>query len=225
MRGVLCVVVMCCGVVRGQEGALVIEQSDIPNLSEVKERIMHYHDSGEWEAQIEEVVQRARRFLDGAIQGVHKPAVVLDIDETAISRYEAFKGIDFAYLPRFNEEFFVREEGSAVRPVLEFYRYAKERGCAIFFLTGRSQQFVSVTEALLKKVGYTTWTELVLRPAHASPLFKAQARRQIVARGYTILVNMGDQLTDLEGGAAEGVFKIPNPMYLVEINGREVSAR
>lgn len=45
--------------------------------------------------------------------------------------------------------------------------------------------------------------------------FKAAERRKLVEQGYTIIVNMGDQMSDLEGGFAERTYKLPNPFYFV----------
>ena len=36
-------------------------------------------------------------------------------------------------------------------------------------------------------------------------------------RGYDILVNVGDQRSDLTGGYARRGFKLPNPMYLIPV--------
>ena len=33
--------------------------------------------------------------------------------------------------------------------------------------------------------------------------------------GFTILVNVGDQDSDLAGGHARKAFKLPNPMYFI----------
>ena len=43
--------------------------------------------------------------------------------------------------------------------------------------------------------------------------FKAPERRKIAEQGYSILLSMGDQASDLEGGFAERTFKLPNPVY------------
>jgi acid phosphatase len=43
--------------------------------------------------------------------------------------------------------------------------------------------------------------------------FKAPERRRIAEQGYTILLSMGDQQSDLAGGYAERTFKLPNPVY------------
>ena len=39
---------------------------------------------------------------------------------------------------------------------------------------------------------------------------------RLEAEGYTIIGNIGDQLSDLEGGHAERTFKLPNPFYLTK---------
>jgi acid phosphatase len=43
--------------------------------------------------------------------------------------------------------------------------------------------------------------------------FKAPERRKIKERGYTIVLSLGDQESDLKGGYAERTFKLPNPVY------------
>lgn len=46
-------------------------------------------------------------------------------------------------------------------------------------------------------------------------VFKPGKRQAIVNNGYTIVVNIGDQASDLAGCCAERGFKLPNPFYLV----------
>jgi hypothetical protein len=45
---------------------------------------------------------------------------------------------------------------------------------------------------------------------------KAPARAVIERQGFTIIANIGDQQSDLEGGYAEMTFKVPNPFYFIE---------
>ena len=47
------------------------------------------------------------------------------------------------------------------------------------------------------------------------PIFKAPERRKLAEQGYTIILNMGDQESDLRGGYAEKTFKLPNPVYFL----------
>jgi hypothetical protein len=58
---------------------------------------------------------------------------------------------------------------------------------------------------------------LILLPegAHFASVvdFKAPERRKITEQGYTIVLSLGDQESDLKGGYAERTFKLPNPVY------------
>ena len=88
----------------------------------------------------------------------------------------------------------------------------------MFFITGRPPELREATERNLRAQGYE-WDGVVLYPpgAHfASAVeFKASERRRIAERGYTILLSLGDQESDLAGGYAERTFKLPNPVYLL----------
>jgi hypothetical protein len=45
--------------------------------------------------------------------------------------------------------------------------------------------------------------------------FKSGARKEIEEKGHTIIVNVGDQYSDLAGGYSERVFKLPDPFYYI----------
>ena len=62
------------------------------------------------------------------------------------------------------------------------------------------------------------WEQVILRPqgSFASAAdFKAPERKKIADRGYTIVLSLGDQQSDLSGGFAERTFKLPNPVYFL----------
>jgi hypothetical protein len=44
-------------------------------------------------------------------------------------------------------------------------------------------------------------------------VFKPEARQKIESKGCRIVLNIGDQASDLAGCCAEWVFKLPNPFY------------
>jgi acid phosphatase len=46
-------------------------------------------------------------------------------------------------------------------------------------------------------------------------LDSAPQRRQIEQQGYTIIANIGDQPSDLDGGFSEQTYLLPNPFYRV----------
>jgi acid phosphatase len=102
---------------------------------------------------------------------------------------------------------------------MDVYNAAKDRGAAIFFITGRNETQREATEQNLAAVGYTGYTRLIMEPAGAHYVsaadFKAPQRQAIEQEGYTIVANMGDQPSDLEGGFAERTFLLPNPFYRI----------
>ena len=109
-------------------------------------------------------------------------------------------------------------QSRALAPTVALVRRARELGVAVFFVTGRPPELREATERNLREQGYE-WDGVVLQPAGASFAsavdFKAPERKRIAERGYTILLSMGDQQSDLDGGYAERTFKLPNPVYFL----------
>ena len=89
---------------------------------------------------------------------------------------------------------------------------------AVFFLTGRPERFREATESNLRSAGYE-WTGVLLKPdamrTTSAVEQKAAERKKLLEQGYRIAVNMGDQMSDLDGGFAERTYKLPNPFYFV----------
>ena len=187
--------------------------ADEPKAPAPPAEIIAYHDSGEWQADTTRQVRRARRVLTRHLDD-RRPAIVLDIDDTSLSNYDCLKAVDFdraaadcADLP-------------AIPQTLRLYRYARAHDVRVFFITGRRERAREDTVDNLKAEGYTRWKGLRMRPddqpASRRDGWKARTRRAIERRGYRIVVNLGDQRSDLDGGHALRRFKLPNPMYVIE---------
>ena len=108
-------------------------------------------------------------------------------------------------------------EATVIAPTRDVFNTAKDRGAAIFFITGRSESLRAVTERNLADVGYTGYTRLIMEPPAAHYVsavdYKAPQRQAIEQEGYTIIANIGDQPSDLDGGFSERTFLLPNPFY------------
>ena len=143
-----------------------------------------------------------------------KPAIVLDIDETSLSNYDPLAAAGFNSVGLVVPA--ALGTSPALGPVLDFYRYARSRGVAAFFVTGRPDLAQIPTEANLKTAGYTQWDGLQFKPSglHTEE-YKAGARAAIEKKGYDIVANVGDQESDLDGGHADRAFKVPNPFYFI----------
>ena len=195
---------------------------EIPNLGVVKEQIKAYHDSGLYDKEIKAVTDSAKQYLEENLaryQG-QKAAIVFDIDETTLSNWPIILAQDFAFVYNERQAWVAKAEAPAIQGSLELYRLARDKGLAIIFLTGRGDSERTLTALNLKRAGYTTFTELIMMsPEQEKKLevgeFKRLERKRLTAQGYRILINIGDQASDLAGGYAEATFKLPNPMYYV----------
>lgn len=193
-------------------------------------RLMRYHDSGEYDREIREVANSAHDYLESRFpNGVPKDvkiAAVFDIDETSLSNWDVMAFCGFcayaAQLQLYKDGLYSMDHDPAIPPVLELYNFAKEKRIAVFFVTGRPESQRAMTETNLREVGYSGWAHLYMQPdipqSQPKPparIFKPKNRQEIEAMGYQIVLNIGDQASDLAGCCALRVFKLPNPFYLL----------
>ena len=192
----------------------------IPNIYAIKNQIKEYVSSGRYNEECQIVASQAQAFLAENLprwKG-HKMAMVLDIDETSLSNYSHIKEHDFGYIPVAWEKWILEAKAPAIQPTLELFRYARQNGLHVFFITGRTESERQSTVKNLQEAGYGDHQGLVLKAENSkqtSQAYKQSERRKLEDSGYHIVVNVGDQMSDLEGGYSEAVFKLPNPMYWV----------
>jgi acid phosphatase len=200
------------------------------NLGQLKQQIYFYACSGAYDEELTKVLSGAQIYLEKRVGEVSKPALVLDIDETSLSNLPQELANDFGYIqdvacdrlpkgPCGFDNWVMSGNAKAIPGTLALFKAAKAHNVAVFFITGRheGEQLRAVTVKNLKDAGYAGWDGLVLRPPSADNLsiagYKSGERGKIAALGYTIIVNVGDQRSDLEGGYAERAYKLPNPFY------------
>lgn len=193
------------------------------NLEEAKKLAIRYHDSGQYEKDLQQVASDAINYLNTRVgQPVtpgKQPAIVLDIDETSLSNYADMRTLNFGGTDAEILAYENRGTDPAIQPILQVYQFAQAHRMAVFFLTGRAESQRQATTDNLKQAGYTQWARLILRNKHyataPAAIYKTAMRKQITEAGYNILINIGDQESDLKGGYAEKTFKLPNPYYFI----------
>jgi acid phosphatase len=200
----------------------------VPSLVEAKRQVSAYVESGRYEADVAAVAEQAAAFLEARAQRGGKLAIVVDIDETALSNLPSLRVNDYGFIvagpcdlqrgPCGLAAWIMMARAEPIKPVLALVRRARERGVAVFFLTGRPERMRAATESNLQAAGYE-WTGLLLKPddltTRSAVDFKAPERKKLQDQGYTVVVNIGDQMSDLDGGFAERTYKLPNPFYFV----------
>jgi predicted secreted acid phosphatase len=197
-----------------------------PNLYTLKQQVSAYVASGEYGKDVAMVAAEANRYLTKRIpKGISrydkaskKLAVVFDIDETTLSNLRHIQANDYGYIAKIWDTWVAEGQCTAVYPVQAVYQTAVNGKVDVFFITGRKPADAPSTERNLKQVGYDTWTRIIYKPAdfsESTKAFKIEARRRLAAEGYLIILNIGDQDSDLLGGYAERIFKLPNPFYIV----------
>jgi predicted secreted acid phosphatase len=200
------------------------------NVGDAKTAAVAYHDSGAYGHDLAIVASEAGHWLARRAPAVARPALVLDIDETALSNWEVIKLDDFG---RPIEGPCAPESGApcgwaawdqlgrdpAIAPTLQVFQLARTLKVAVFFITGRPESQRDATERNLVAAGYSGYQKLYMVPegAHFASAadFKTPIRAEIEQAGYTTVANMGDQPSDLRGGHAEKRFLLPDPFYRV----------
>ena len=189
-----------------------------------------------------EKVAKADRAAAAKHGGSHraKPAIVVDADDTMLWTYDMEDaGMKFVFDPALQDVYVQHQRFPATPGMVRFVNTARALGITVFGLTGRNDGQKTATIANLTKVGYrpftadrffTKWasgtTPTTVDPSRTwfagTPCadgscttveYKANTRRHIEALGYDIVLNVGDQWSDLQGGFADRTLKLPNPTY------------
>jgi hypothetical protein len=199
------------------------------NLGDLKADARGYYDSGAYLTDLQQAAWPAIPWINEEAPRVTKPAVVFDIDETSLSNYKALDANDFGRIisgpcdlpqgPCGLQNWDFLAESTVIPPTMDVFNAAKQRGAAVFFITGRPESQRAATERNLAGTGYTGYARLIMEPTGAHYVsaadYKAPQRQAIEGEGYTIVANLGDQPSDLDGGFAERTFLLPNPFYRI----------
>jgi len=199
----------------------------IANLDILKAQLRQYHECactcGCYAKDLDRQADRAIGFL--RIRAANrrpkeKLAMVLDIDETTLSNYQQLLKADFGYNKDAFTAWVLSAQALAIPGTLRLYQEAQRLGVNVFFLTGRAEEQRAATEQNLRSQGFENWQQLIMRPptqaSATATAYKSAARADIQAQGYRMVLNVGDQWSDLKGQPeAEFSVKYPDPYYFI----------
>ncbi|QAY60567.1 hypothetical protein ET475_11580 [Microbacterium protaetiae] len=182
------------------------------------------------------IVSQLEKKLPGWLRDAkrhHKtPAIVLDTDDTMLFTYDMEVGdMHFVYDPARQNEWVQQELFDTATPgMTSLVKKAQKLGFAIIGITGRSADQKAASIDNVNSVGYSGFTSENYYTKWASGQqpsyitcatsscttveFKAGTRRHLEKDlGYDVVLNVGDQWSDLQGGYADHIQKLPNPTY------------
>ena len=127
------------------------------NIGDLKTEATQYYDSGSYLIDLQLAAWPAIPWINEEAARVDRPAVVFDIDETALPNWEAIKANDFGRViggpcnalpqgPCGWQAWDLTAQSTVIRPTMDVYNTAKGRGAAIFFITGRPESQREATE-------------------------------------------------------------------------------
>jgi acid phosphatase len=199
----------------------------IENIDDLKKELKAYHactcKCGCYTHDLDVQADKAVAFLRRRAAHVRpneKLAMVFDIDETSLSNWTVLVQEDFTYDKKASEAWEETGQAPVIPGSLRVEQEAERLGVAVFFITGRPEREREATEQNLKAQGFGGWQQLSLRSAameaKMAEEYKSSVRGEIAAQGYKIVLNVGDQWSDLKGKPeAEYSVKYPNPFYLI----------
>jgi predicted secreted acid phosphatase len=226
LRTTALLLVMCCCQAGAQESILTVPREPV-NLAEIKQKLIAYHDCPEADCyvpQLERQITLATKLLKESEEKAKpgdKLAIVLDIDETSLSNWDVEMHDDFGYIAADSNWYVGLRACPAIAATLRLYQQAEKDKVAVFFITGRPTSQLDATAKNLVAVGFDKWDGLSLRPDHPKDelvaVYKSGERAKILNNGYRIVLNVGDQMSDLENAPmAEHSVKLPNPFYFLK---------
>ena len=195
-------------------------RSEPENLDLRKAEIREYQATA-YLPQIAAVAERAETWLERRVREARpgeRLTAVFDLDDTLLSCAPYFNELNFGYTEASWRAWIERGDAPALAPVRELYRTARRLGVDVIVLSARDELQRTATERNLRLAECSGYAALLLEPPGwkgTTAEFKTAERRRLAAEGRTIILNIGDQESDLAGGFAERTFKLPDPFYLI----------
>jgi len=149
------------------------------------------------------------------------PAVILDVDRTVLDN-SPFQGQlvkeSRAFTRDLWEKWVYMAKAPPVPGALEFMKYAESMKVEIFYVTNRTVNLEQATRNNLEKIGFPTKREpdTVLMRKEKGWGSDKSSRRRHVAKGYRILLLLGDDFNDFLSGVRGRGVTLEDRMRLVE---------
>lgn len=176
---------------------------------------LEFAHTAQYKKEFDDAIKNAQQALNRH-RGEKNLAIVSDIDETLLDNIPFFESHEEFHWKDFFS--WVDESKAPSLPkTAQLLAKARKDGIAIFLVTGRMEKLRKGTIDNLVRNGIA-YDGLYMRPdddKREAAEYKAGMRKQIEDMGYKVVLNIGDQYSDLAGGFAEDCEKLPNKLYFI----------
>jgi predicted secreted acid phosphatase len=161
---------------------------------------------------------KATKLLDAQLKKhPKKPTVVLDIDETTLSNWACLDAVDFDLSGL--ATCVLQGTSKAIPAAKAFIKHARSEKVAIAFITGAPAQLCPARKKNLIAQGIPSAFTITCKPASYTTdsivPYKSGVRKALVKKGATIVLDVGDQRSDLAGDTAKAFVLLANPIYAI----------
>lgn len=190
------------------------------NLTEAKKAITDYYDSGCFDLEIDEVIDKAiEYFKNFDISNINNPTVIFDIDDSVLSTYPHQKETKFGYIQDIFHKWVLQGDAPMIHGTKRLFDFLLSHGYKVIFLTGRFKSEREATVRNLAQHGFAGFEKLVTRNGDnrktKASIYKPAERAKLAKEGYTIVGSVGDQWSDMVGDNIGHAVKLPNYFYTI----------
>jgi predicted secreted acid phosphatase len=182
------------------------------------QEVADYIHSGNYNKDLVRELTLARDYLDLRVNLNDRPnnhkklAMVVAVDNTALADEPRLKKL-FVHIPQPGADLWQSDE-PVIWALKAFYDYALSKGVDVFFVTSRPESEREKTAHNLVREGYAGFKGLQMRPIPSKRSVvdeKIAERTEIEKEGYSIILNIGSKLHDVEGEHSSRVVLLPKP--------------
>lgn len=179
--------------------------------------VKNYIESGEYKTEMLSIAELAKKIVNyELLSNPNRKVVILDIDETILSNLpyisQQIHLNDIDKLCNWQKKSFC----DSIEPMVDFFHWALKKDLDVLFITARPIELRDATLKNFEKLGIEV-APIYFRDPKQWPVpvdFKIAMRRMITDNGGDIILNIGDQPTDFEGGFWKNALRVPNPFYI-----------
>ena len=202
------------------------EHLEVQTVTPIGKAVAYSH-SKEYRETFAAACDEARLAIEQALTksksagGRQNLAIVSDLDETLLDNRPFFDTCADKNEAQISwdafEDWQKKSIADPLKPTRELLAYARSKGLAVFFVTGRMEHLrrATIQNLITHGIAYDGLYMRADGDEQSAVTMKSAYRKQIEAMGFHVVANIGDQYSDLAGGYSLDCEKLPNKIYFI----------